>query len=329
MLHNAVNWLITPEVGNSGISGVVDLAGDGDDSGVLVTATPGNLTAVTGPDGSFTLGGLFAGTYAITATKTGFTSGATSVVVPANTVVGGVDFTLYPYVSQDYCDSPALPIPDDNATGITCPLEVSDLGALAGIEVYVDITHPYIGDLTVELISPQGTVIRLHNRGQGGAADNIVGWYPEPLVPYQSLTPLLGQEIHGTWSLRVFDIGQSDTGTLNSWCVRLHFPDTLTPVADDLALPKVLSLDGNTPNPFNPMTQIRFSLPSDQRVELAVYDLRGQKVATLVRDALRAGRHEVTWLGRDDSGRQVSSGTYVYRLTADGRTLTNKMLLLK
>ena len=69
------------------------------------------------------------------------------------------------------------------------------------------------------------------------------------------------------------------------------------------------------------MTQIRFSLPSDQRVELAVYDLRGQKVATLVSDALRAGRHEVTWLGRDDSGRQVGSGTYVYRLTADGRTL--------
>ena len=224
LLHNAVNWLITPEVGNSGISGVVDLAGESDDSGALVTRHAGQLHRLTGPDGSFTVSGLFAGTYAVAVTKNGFTSGATNVVVPENTVVGGVNFTLYPYVTQDYCASPALAIPDNNATGITCPVQVTESGELAGIEVYVDITHPYIGDLTVELISPQGTVIRLHNRGQGGAADDIVGWYPDPLVPYQALTPLIGQEIHGTWSLRVFDIGQYDYGTLNSWCLRLHFP---------------------------------------------------------------------------------------------------------
>jgi subtilisin-like proprotein convertase family protein len=329
LLHNAVNWLITPEVGSSGISGVVDLVGESDDSGALITVMPGNVTTLTGPDGGFALNGLFAGTYVVTVTKAGFTSGTTSVVLAQNSVVGGVNFTLYPYVSRDFCDSPALAIPDNDPTGITCPVQVPESGALVGVEVYVDITHPYLGDLTVELISPQNTVIRLHNVGQGGAGDNIVGWYPAPLVPYEALTTLLGQEIQGTWSLRVIDGGQTDQGTLNSWCLRLHFPGTMTPVEEDLTLPKALSLDGNYPNPFNPMTQIRFSLPSDQRVELAVYDLRGQKVATLVRDALRAGRHQVTWLGQDDNGRQVSSGTYVYRLTADGRTLANKMLLLK
>jgi subtilisin-like proprotein convertase family protein len=329
LLHNAVNWLITPEVGTSGISGTVDLAGEADDSGALVTVNPGGHTAVTGPSGSFSFSGLFAGTYAVSVTKSGFTSGTTNVVVADNAVVGGVNFTLFPYVSQDFCDSPALAIPDNNATGITCPVQVAASGELVGIEVYVDITHTYVGDLTVELISPQNTVVRLHNLGQGGAADNIVGWYPDPLVPYEPLTSLLGQQIHGTWSLRVIDGGQADVGTLNSWCLRLNFPSSLTPVGDDLALPKALSLDGNYPNPFNPSTQIRFSLPSDQRVELAVYDLRGQKIATLINEALRAGRHDVTWLGQDDRGRQVSSGTYVYRLTADGRTLTNKMLLLK
>ena len=329
LLHNAVNWLITPENGNSGIAGVVDLAGASDDSGALVTVNPGNLTVVTGPDGRFRFENLFAASYTVTATRSGFTGGTADVVVPENTVVGGVDFTLLPFTAQEFCDTPALAIPDNNATGITCPVQVAEHGELAGVEVFVDITHPYIGDLTVELISPQGTVVRLHNRGQGGAADNIVGWYPDPLVPYQDLATLLGEEIQGNWSLRVFDIGQSDFGTLNAWCLRLHFPDTMTPVADDASLPRVLALEGNYPNPFNPMTQIRFSLPSDQRVELAVYDLRGQKVATLVSDALRAGRHEVTWQGQDDSGRQVSSGTYVYRLTTDGHTLASKMLLLK
>ena len=69
------------------------------------------------------------------------------------------------------------------------------------------------------------------------------------------------------------------------------------------------------PNPFNPSTTIAFSLRASARVELAVYDLRGRKLAGLVSGRRDAGRHEVVWLGRDDRGRALPSGTYLARLT--------------
>jgi flagellar hook assembly protein FlgD len=64
-------------------------------------------------------------------------------------------------------------------------------------------------------------------------------------------------------------------------------------------------------------------------VDLAVFDLRGRLVRTLVATELAAGRHTVAWNGRDEGGRNVPSGTYFYRLIARGETLTDKMLLLK
>jgi len=64
-------------------------------------------------------------------------------------------------------------------------------------------------------------------------------------------------------------------------------------------------------------------------VELAIYDITGRKVTTLVSDDLEAGRHAITWLGRDDTGQQVASGVYVYRLKSDGEVLNRKMMLVK
>jgi flagellar hook assembly protein FlgD len=77
------------------------------------------------------------------------------------------------------------------------------------------------------------------------------------------------------------------------------------------------------------MTTIKYSVPVAQPIQLAVFDLRGQRVATLVDRLVPAGRHQVTWTGRDEFGRQVASGTYFYRLTAAGESFTSKMLLLK
>jgi hypothetical protein len=105
--------------------------------------------------------------------------------------------------------------------------------------------------------------------------------------------------------------------------------DQSTPVGDPLVQPARLALGENYPNPFNPKTTVRFDLPQAGRVELAVFDLGGHKIATLVNDQLPAGRHAVTWLGQDDAGRRVASGTYVYRLQAGAEVLTRKMMLVK
>jgi hypothetical protein len=90
-----------------------------------------------------------------------------------------------------------------------------------------------------------------------------------------------------------------------------------------------LVLEQNFPNPFNPITTIRFSAPDDMAVHLAVYDASGSLVKTLFDGIARGGAHEVQWNGRDAAGAPVSTGVYFYRLQADKQTLTRKMLLLK
>ena len=83
------------------------------------------------------------------------------------------------------------------------------------------------------------------------------------------------------------------------------------------------------PNPFNPSTAIRFTLPEASLVTLSVYDLAGRRVCDLHRGELAQGDHEVQWHGVDAKGTPVPSGVYLYRLEAGGQVLTQKMTLLK
>lgn len=90
------------------------------------------------------------------------------------------------------------------------------------------------------------------------------------------------------------------------------------------------ALLGNTPNPFNPSTRIRFTLPAGgAEVELALYDLSGRVVRHLAAGALAGGPHEVTWDGRADDGQAAPGGVYVYRLAGAGIDLSRKLVLLK
>jgi|GEM_PF-4902009 len=93
--------------------------------------------------------------------------------------------------------------------------------------------------------------------------------------------------------------------------------------------PKPFLLDQNFPNPFNPSTEMSFSLPKASHVKLEVYSIIGQKVATLTNEFKTAGTYRVVWDGRHDNGQPVSSGVYLYRLTAGGFTETKKMVLMK
>jgi len=90
-------------------------------------------------------------------------------------------------------------------------------------------------------------------------------------------------------------------------------------------IPSDLRLEGNYPNPFNPRTTIRYSLPASNKVSLAVYDMLGRQIAVLINDeAQPAGRHEVVF--KADG---FSSGVYLYRLQASGEVRTGRMILLK
>jgi len=86
----------------------------------------------------------------------------------------------------------------------------------------------------------------------------------------------------------------------------------------------------NHPNPFNPMTSVRFTVPAVAPVDLAVYDVSGRLVRTLVSVASHeAGVHSVSWDGRDDRGTEVAAGVYFARLLVGAEDASSKMVLLK
>ena len=94
-------------------------------------------------------------------------------------------------------------------------------------------------------------------------------------------------------------------------------------------LPSAFALQQNYPNPFNSGTVIRFELPEAGETELAVYNLVGQKVATLVDGTRETGQYRLRWDGRDNSGQSLASGVYFYRLRSREKVDTRKLLLLR
>ncbi len=85
----------------------------------------------------------------------------------------------------------------------------------------------------------------------------------------------------------------------------------------------------NYPNPFNPQTTISFSIPSSSKLELSVFNIKGQRVTILLNEIIESGNHSVSWNGKDDDGNELSSGIYFYRLSNGVNTVTGKMLMLK
>ncbi len=103
----------------------------------------------------------------------------------------------------------------------------------------------------------------------------------------------------------------------------LEYP-TITSVYDNGTMPTTFAMSQNYPNPFNAQTNIDFDLEQDSKVELAVYDITGAKVITLVDGVLEAGSHRINWNAED-----VSSGVYYYKMRTNGEVTSRKMTLLK
>ena len=102
-----------------------------------------------------------------------------------------------------------------------------------------------------------------------------------------------------------------------------------TGVDDELDTPVTYVLRGVSPNPFNPMTRVSYASPTESRVRLAVYNVAGRHVRTLVDGEVGPGYHVAVWDGRDDRGVEVGSGVYFCRMEAEGFDGSTKMVLLK
>lgn len=115
--------------------------------------------------------------------------------------------------------TPDLDIPDADPTGIESVLHCGDDFVISGIEVEVEIAHPFIGDLEVSLRSPRGITAVLHHRA-GGARSGLLATFDPHTTP--DLARMVGEESRGDWVLHVRDLAARDEGRLHRWALRLH-----------------------------------------------------------------------------------------------------------
>ncbi len=160
-------------------------------------------------------------------------------------------------------------------------------------------------DLGIPYLSPASPAI------DAGNPDPVYNDVEDPESPGFALWPSQG-------GLR------NDMGYTGGPGAREQDPQVSVTPKETPALPASIALHPAWPNPFNPATTVAFDLPNSAPVTLAVYNLRGQKVHTLVHDLLPAGRHEVVFQAEG-----LASGVYFLRLAALGEVRTGKVLLLK
>jgi hypothetical protein len=243
-------------------------------------------------------------------------------------------------------------------TEFTVPLEVIHDEALAAM----DLPLTYSKGVTLTGVTFEGTKVanfdekivnidKESNRVDIGLINMVYAVKEQPLLKPAANGNNLVAVLHFTiddLNVQTLEIGTYKTDApyhelmfvYNNWDNGVPMVNDLVPTLEEnsislanrnpaAALPTSYSLSQNVPNPFNPSTQVNFALPQAGKVNLSIYNVLGQHVATLVDDYMNAGYQTVTWDGTDYSGHSVASGVYFYKLSAEKFSDTKKMLLLK
>ena len=111
-------------------------------------------------------------------------------------------------------------IPDNDPRGASVSLNLDQKGIVQRVITMVDITHPFIGDLRVEILSPSGKTAVIHDRG-GYDQDNLVKTYDSQTDA--ELGAFIGQPVEGNWILRVMDLARLDKGMINKWNMKVLY----------------------------------------------------------------------------------------------------------
>ena len=122
---------------------------------------------------------------------------------------------------------------------------------------------------------------------------------------------------------------QIDPGLVRDYIIRAVGKYEPGQAMSSQQIPNQYQLYDNYPNPFNPVTKISYDLPKAGHTQLAIFNVLGQCVATLVDAYLEAGHYQIIWDANDDNGTRVASGIYFYRLTNGSFSNSKKMVLLK
>jgi hypothetical protein len=179
----------------------------------------------------------------------------------------------------------------------------------------------------------------LHNDPQYVSHDAYLVWsspspggvWQLPDYPvYQSIAAFTKQNFE-TWQKPYFDYYDSILPVYSEveYAIMICRKPPSSVEEEGSVTPKYFELYQNHPNPFNHETVIRFNLEKPAEMTLVIYNSLGQKVKTLLEGRLKAGLTSISWDGKDEKGKVVSSGVYLYELKAGGFTETKRMVLLK
>jgi len=155
--------------------------------------------------------------------------------------------------------------------------------------------------------------------------DTVIFVTYEDLLAVMVATGLPG--ISGTWDIAA--ISNGDTVFSKNGPYTLTIDASAVGIDEESLLPESFALHQNYPNPFNPTTAIRYDLPKQSQVMIAIYDVTGRKIRTLVSKQEEPGYRSVIWNGLNDAGSQVGTGLYIYTIRAGNYFKTRKMLLVK
>ena len=119
------------------------------------------------------------------------------------------------------------------------------------------------------------------------------------------------------------------TAAFETFSIPIHFGLTLDTEKNNIITPNKFVLHQNYPNPFNPSTNITFEIPNNSFVEINIYNLKGQKIKTLLNQQKIQGLHQIIWNGHSDHGRPMPAGLYLYEVKTERFFYSKKMILLK
>jgi hypothetical protein len=292
--------LAMPEHYDNRISGTVSVAGGFPENPVLVAAisADGNQwesACVADMFGNYMLNNLPEGEYFVLAYE-------------YNSVP-----TYYPGV-VDFEDA-ELVVAVGIVTGIDFELIIPENSGIFQADGYVmnSINEP-VANANVIIYDESGLVLSY-------AVTNSDGYYLVNGLPSGNLTGLATKVLYQS------DVTELNVTTSGSADFVIN-PRENTENSQDAINPALINLS-NYPNPFNPVTTISFDLPEASMTTLTIYNVSGQKVATLVQDELSAGIHNISWQGKSELGTPTASGIYFYKLRSGKYTITNKMVLMK
>ena len=210
-------------------------------------------------------------------------------------------------------------------------LGMQGLCVALGVSALAPVLGPVVGDyagatLTALLTAGVGTVDALTQTAAATGA-YAVGALAGAGVDVNDSD----HDFDGTNGRLVFQVGNNCIPRNQYVAVQSNWVNTGTAGvnSDESLIPKEFALYDNYPNPFNPTTQIAVDLPEAATTEITVWNIMGQRVATLYTGDLNAGHHTLNFDGRDSNGKQLTSGMYLYRVAAGKYNATKKMTLMK